>query len=405
MALTSLSVKVELDEINSSLVITDLIGNDYNAVYGYILSNIKGLLKISGFQSGIVYKNPGWDSDDYSSPDITSTSWSKTISNTVPLGQDGLIVNDFYSIEYKVSVDAVVATFLTFFQIFKNIYQQPVIEISSLVSLVDSTLIFTDDTSYTLALASSYPPTSITRSFDITWPVGSGISNTVSLDVSVQLGPDIWSGYYLCDFTADVSYLIINDVNGLTVTVSDKIQKTLHRIAVVYKDFTGLVNSALLQLTADYETYKLYNLPYAENYQQTLEEIMMYYDMFKMANISNTDMSYAMTKIYDILTNPELGISVTLDVAEITPNPTTDIYQNSTIVTAQYTATVNNVKIFNVPEMVGGTPLLTMRGTQPVFPGTGKDFTYNATTGDITMTTELSMYEAVFFWISKLAIL
>lgn len=402
MALTSLSVKVELDEINSSLVITDLIGNDYSAIYGYTLTNIKGLLKISGLQGVLIYKNDGWDSGDYSFPDITDASWSKTISNTVPVGQEGLIVKDFYSIEYKVLVDSA-GTVFSFIQTFENIYQRPSVEISSLASLVDSTLIFTDDTSYTLALASSYPPTSLTRNFDVTWPVGSGMPNTVSPDASVQLGADIWSGYYLCSFTADVAYLLVNDVNGLTVTVVDKIQKTLHRIAVVYQEFTMLVNDALLQLTAAYESYKLYNLPYAENYQQTLDDIMMYYDMFKMANISNTDMSYAMTKIYDILTKPELGISVTLKVAEITPNPTTNIYQNSIIVTAQYTA-VATIKTFNIPEMVGGTPLLTIRGTQPIFEGTGKDFTYNATTGDITMTVELSMYESVFFWISKIVI-
>jgi len=406
MALTSLSVKVELNEINSSMVVTDLIGNDYNAIYGYTLTDIQGMIKITGFQSGIVYKNPGWDTDDYSSPDIISTAWSKTISNTVPVGQDGLIVKEFYSIEYKVSVDIGVSTFLTFFQVFQNIYERAVIDITSIVSLTDSTFIFTDNTNYVLSLASSYTPTSLVRNFDITWPVGSGIANTVSSSSSVQLGADIWSGHYLCDFTVDLSYLFLNDVNGLTVTVVDEIRDIFHRIAVVYQDFTGLVGDALLQITATYEDYKLYNLPYAENYQQILEDIMMYYDMFKMANISNTDMGYAMTKIYDILTSQEyhLGITVDLKVAEILPNPTTSIYQNFTIVSAQYTATVNDTKTFNIPELVGGTPLLVIRGTQPIFAGTDKDFTYDNTTGDITMTTALSTYESVFLWISKIVV-
>jgi len=321
MALTSLSVKVELDEINSSLIITDLIGNDYNATYGYTLTNIKGLLKISGFQGSIIYKNSGWDSDDYSSPDITSASWSKVISSTVPVGEDGLIVRGFYTVEYKVSVEDVSATFLTFLQVFKNVYERPLIEISSLVSIVDSTFVFTDDTSYTLNLASTYPPTSVLRNFDITWPPTSGKPNTVSSATSVQLGPNIWSGYYLCNFTVTLSYLLVNDVNGLTVTVSDSIHETLHRIAVIYKDFAGLVNQALIQLTASYEKYKLYNLPYAENYQEVLDDIMMYYDMVKMADISGTDMSFAMTKIYDILTDDAYNLSpgIVIEEKEIYP--------------------------------------------------------------------------------------
>lgn len=316
MALTSLSVKVELDEANGSFIITDLIGNDYNTLYGYVLTDVKGLLKISGFQGSIIYKNSGWDSDNYSSPDITSLSWSKTISSTVPLGQDGLIVKGFYTIEYKVSVEAVAATFLTFLQVFNNIYERPDIKISSFVSLTKSTFTFTDDTSYTIISKDSYSPTSLTRNFDITWPLSSGIPNTVSSDISVQLGPDIWSGYYLCSFTADVSYLLVNNVSGLTVTVSDSIKEVLHRIAVVYDDFAGLVNQALIQLTASYEKYKLYNLPYAENYQDILDDIMMYYDMVNMGKISGTDMSLAMTKIYDILTDEAYNLSVGIVIEE-----------------------------------------------------------------------------------------
>ena len=402
--LSSLSVSVELDEVNGQFIFTDLIGSDYNAVYGYALASILGLIKITGSQSGIVYKNPGWDSDDYSHPDITSLLWEKTISGVIPIGSDGLIVRQFYTVEYKISVDTGASTFLSFLQIFQNVYSRASISVTSLVSLVDSTLILTDATDYTLSASQNYSPTSFSRQFNITWPTGSAIANTVSSNAVVQLGADIWSGNYDIEITVNVSYLLVSAVNGLTVSVTDEIIETLHRIVVVYQDFTGLVNQALIQLTTTYESYKSYNLPYAEKYQLILEDLMMYYDMFKMANISGTDMSYAMTQIYDILSNPELGISVVLKVAEIVPNPSTQIYQNATIVgPIPYQAQTDGVTTFNIPELVGGIPMWVFRGTQPIMEGTGKDFTYNITTGDVTMNAgkALGLYETLLFWISK----
>ena len=67
--LTSLLVNFELNEKNSNFVVTDAIGNDYNVVYGYTLSDVKGLIKITDSQARVIYKNSGWDTDDYSSPD------------------------------------------------------------------------------------------------------------------------------------------------------------------------------------------------------------------------------------------------------------------------------------------------------------------------------------------------
>jgi len=402
--LSSLSVKIELDEVNGHIVFTDLIGNDYNTVYGYTLTDLLGLIKISDSQARVIYKNSGWDSDNYSSPDITSSSWNKTISTAVPIGQDTLIVRQFYTIEYKISVDIGVSTFLSFLQVFQNLYNRAAVSVTAVSSLKDSTLIFTDNTNYTLTLnQNNYVPTSQSRTFDITWPVGSYQPNTTSSSATVQLGPDIWSGQYETNLSVDLAYLFINNVNGLTITVTDTITYTMNRVVVVYQDFTGLVNQALLQLTATYENYKAYNLPYAQNYQELLDDIMMYYDMFKMAYLTNQDMSYAMTQIYDILSNPELGLSITLTVAEILPNQSPPIPSGQITVPAYYVAQTNNVSTFNIPELAGGTPILAMRGTDVMYQGTGQDYTYDITTGDVTMVSgkELGIYEKVYFLITK----
>jgi len=340
--LSSLSVKIQVDEVNKQFIFTDLIGSDYNTVYGY--TGVLGLIKVSGSQTGIVYKNPGWDTDDYSHPDV-STSFEKIIPN-VPIGSDKLVVNQFYTVEYKISVDAGSTTYLSFLEVFNFNYKPAVLDLTTTLSFVDMTLVFTDNTVYTLKLGgNSYTPTSLTRNIDITWPVGSNVPNTVSNLQKVTLGPNLWSGIYSATLTTNLTYVLSN-VSGLMVTVTDTLTQVLERIVVPYQDFTAMVNLALEQLTTTYENLKDYNLPYAQTYQELLDDIMMYYDMFKIAADNAQDLSYSMEKIYELLQSKLLNLDLTLKVALIDPNSnvvhapiTTDDVPEGTVYDRRYVST------------------------------------------------------------------
>jgi len=383
--LSSLLVKIQVDEVNKQFIFTDLIGSDYNVVYGY--SDVLGLIKISGSQTGVVYKNPGWDATDYSHPDI-STSFEKIIPS-VPLDSDDLVVNQFYTVEYKISVDAGSTTYLSFLEVFNFNYKPATLDLRTALSFIDMTLTFTDSTVYTLKLGGNdYSPTSLTRNIEVTWPADSNIPNTVSNLQEVTLGPDLWSGIYSATLTTDLKYVLSN-VNGLMVTVTDTLTQDLERIIVPYQDFTGMVNLALEQLTTKYEDLKEYNLPYAQNYQELLDDIMMYYDMFKMAADNAQDLSYSMEKIYELLQSDLLDLDLTLEVALINPNEniggailTTDSVPEGTVYDRLYVSTPQRTVLkileqfgFAIPEE--GTLLFSGNLEAPRFitlNGTADDF-------------------------------
>jgi hypothetical protein len=64
-----------------------------------------GIVKITDTLGNEVYKNVGYDTDDFSTPDIVNADSLKTSTEIqMLLGEDGKIINGDYTIEYKLEV-------------------------------------------------------------------------------------------------------------------------------------------------------------------------------------------------------------------------------------------------------------------------------------------------------------
>ena len=79
----------------TGLVFVDRLGSYGYAALGYNPSNVRGIVKVS-LNNVPVYENLGFASNDFSSPDITYSGWTKDLSFQAE--------NGVWKTEYKVLI-------------------------------------------------------------------------------------------------------------------------------------------------------------------------------------------------------------------------------------------------------------------------------------------------------------
>jgi len=299
-----LLVKASFNVNTNLLTLTDLIARDYNTTYGYTLADVKGLFRITG-PSGIVYQNPGWDTEDYSSPDIEGSSldWVKD-GISVPVDSDTLMQTGVYQVEYMVTLDGTGTTTFSFDKSYTHSYIAVTASITSTIFTSLSYMIVSDETTYTVVVNGiSYIPTNTiadTRVLLARWPAGSGVSDSSTALANLQLGPNLWTGSYDLILTSDVVYELAADT-GLTAEIVDVISGVDDSVEVHLDECTTVVYECLVNLTADYEQAKKYNLPKAQELRKNLFDIDLYYGMYNMAVKLGEDTAYAKDILYKLI--------------------------------------------------------------------------------------------------------
>lgn len=214
---STIRYKVTFDFINDSLIFTDVIGANYNTVWGFTLASVAGLVKVTDPFGTIIYQNAGWASDDYGSPDITeSGSWELDLGN-IPVDSDGNALQGTYVVEYKLD------TGVHNYQVTKDVlftFTAPTVVINLSANQLASQLTSEDTTNYSVSYLGAQKTPTISRSHKIVSPEGSGWvwgtpnpAQTTSAATRIIGGggtatTDLWTKVWTTSITSDLFYVL-----------------------------------------------------------------------------------------------------------------------------------------------------------------------------------------------------
>lgn len=218
MAITSSDVRYKVTfNLNTSPLYLEFedLKQGYTA-----LSSVEGLVKITDPTSTVIYKNSGYDTDTFTSPDIEGSTNDWTLTNIqLPLNNDNLPVTGTYIFDYKVT-DNAGSTVYTI----QKTYDYDISDISpSITSSADcdnSQLTFTDTTVYKItdASGSEISPNTSTKSWKVSTnatnysstaiSIGSLDTFTIGVNTGYNSGSILYSGVYTAIMVNTLSYVL-----------------------------------------------------------------------------------------------------------------------------------------------------------------------------------------------------
>lgn len=307
-----LNVKLYIDYQNDRIKLYDKKGVDGDYADD---SLIKGMFKIVG-PAGVIYVNAGWDTDDYSAPDVNGSTadWSTDYID-VPVNTSGVMTSGIYTVYYKMKEagtaysDSVEYNFS---------YTPPTGKISVEVQLSKSRMKLTDSTTYTLNTGYGWAEQQNDLNNERTWtaryPLGAGIVSQTGHASPFYVGPNLWSGNFDVLMVCNINYLFdvtIDNVTFLTVEIDDKITAKKDDIYVMVGDCMSNVLTCLTNLIAKYELALNQNFDERDKLKELIDRIQWYVSAYNIAVLTGTDTDYYCDKLKTILT--ECGCSTNTD--------------------------------------------------------------------------------------------
>lgn len=204
------------------LTIADLIAALYNTTYGYTLSQIKGILKVTDPNGNVIHQHDGWATDDFTTPDIDGNTLDWSVASIAMTLEDNEIdmLAGTYTIGYKISVDGGTSVGFSFTERTVEIdYVGPIVSISMSTSCRTSELTSTDNTVYDVTSGgATLSPNSTVRAHVITIPVGSGFTPIPgsSTDASRTIGGGaesatrLWTRVWITTITTTLNYTLVD---------------------------------------------------------------------------------------------------------------------------------------------------------------------------------------------------
>ncbi len=306
------SIDFDLTAETKDLEFTDLLSADYDPTYGKTLSNVLGILQISG-PNGVLYTNVGWETDSFASPDIDGGTplWSKSVN--LPLDSEDEVQLGTYTIVYKLSVTAIAAVFATVTKTYDYQFETPTAVIGVTSSCKVSTMTIVDNTDYTVNIdGTDYDPVNILidaigRDFTIRWPLSSGQSNDTSTAQSVTIGPNIWTGQY--DILLDTEAIYnLEEWNSQTwVIVHAQIYGEYTDVSgrsgyiVENEDYSEQLYQAFKNIDDSFLTASKTNTKEAQRFEDVRNSLSYYMSMYEIAREHGYDTTFSVTKMRELV--------------------------------------------------------------------------------------------------------
>jgi hypothetical protein len=299
-----LSIKAKFNIVTKTLSLVDMIAEKYNTALELELENIKGIFKVT-CSAGVIYENQGFESGDFSEADILGSdlAWELT-GIELPLDSSGNVLKSAYVIEYKLSADGEGKTNYSFSGTYNNVYVSPSIQITALVDIQKSTMVVTNATNYGITMnGTTYQPTGegTEKVTTVAHPLGSGQPNVVSYQTSFVVGANLWTGIYSIQNVSTL-YYDFPASTGLSVELYDQVKGLDQTYKVEADEAAYCVENCLLTLTSNYEAAKLNNLRRAQEIKRMIDDIMLYYDMYKLAVSTGNSTAYAISHLKSLMT-------------------------------------------------------------------------------------------------------
>lgn len=291
-----------LNQSVKSITFTDLLSASY-AGAGYDPLAVKGLLMILS-PNGILYKNEGYDTNDFSDPDVIGSTHTWAVEDiALPLDEDDYPIEGVYSVYYKVSVNlgltlTETSNFSTTF-----FYDSPSPVISMESSCMNSVLTVIDNTVYDIQYnGETVSPNVLNRSSILKYPSSAGhppgsIDNIVSTAASFVAGPNIWTKSFNDFLTTILSYIVQLWTDGQAqVEIIDTIYGSQEHY-VQCDDCSCSLYSCFMQIEGRYNQAKLQDPSEAERLGFLMNELGFYWGLYQIALRCNQDTSIICTKV------------------------------------------------------------------------------------------------------------
>lgn len=176
-------------------------------------ADMKLLFSVVG-PTGILYKNPGYDSNDFAAPDI-DRSIDNNYSTSILQLPDGSPIHGTYTVYAKAK--GLTATVYTRTLAFECNYTRPLSNLYMNASIADSILLVDDNTTY---LFNNAAPTFSSFQWTIIPPSADTHGAYTFSSKRAQIGPNIYSGGYVALMSTTVRWSIPT-VAGNEITLED----------------------------------------------------------------------------------------------------------------------------------------------------------------------------------------
>lgn len=235
------------------------------------LTNVRGMFSIQDPLGALVYKNTGYDADDFTAPDIDADVSLDFNTVDLPLTSDGDVIKGSYIISYKVDVSTYSSPFEKSFT-YDYQYEEPCVNIDLSYNCKTSTLTMVDNTPY----GDYFSETANPNKWEVTAPAGSGLTPANGTGKSYSVTP-IATKQWQVNMTTLAVYTY---PDGLIV--SDTI-KGYDSVEVVCDDGECEIYECLKALEKEYANALCNNPTVAEKKRDTLLNAQMYFNLYRSA--------------------------------------------------------------------------------------------------------------------------
>lgn len=292
-----------LDFVNGLITISDKTSKYFAESYEINPNSIKGILKVN-YSGETLYKNTGWENDDFSSTDFDGRkdNWKFSGIGTPqnPISAIGEY-DIFYKLEYQDKDGN--GRIMSFEYSFANLFSPNFPEINVDVFLSDRKMIIADITKYNATFGSVLLPPDDSnmsnREIIIRPPLTSLKQKIVSSKEIVEVN-DVEDGNYDIELNNVVTYTPPTNSQQLEVKIFYT-YKGMTETNVVKDEFSINVLNCIQELIQYQKEIRTIKLAQAEDIKIKIDNLTYYYNLYYKAVIAGRNNGYAKRKLREIM--------------------------------------------------------------------------------------------------------
>ena len=292
-----------LDFVNGLITISDKTSKNFAESYEIDPNSLKGILRIN-YSGETLYKNKGWETDDFSLPDFDGGKDNWEFSG-VGTPQNPISAIGEYDISYKLVYKDKDGNgkVLSFEYFFENLFSPNFPEINVDVFLTERKMIVADITKYNATFGSVLLPPDDSkmsnREIIIRPPITSLKQKIVSSKEIVEVN-DVEDGNYDIELNNVVTYTPPTNSQQLEVKIS-YVYKGVTETNVVKDEFSINVLNCIQELIQYQKEIRTIKLAQAEEIKIKIDKLTYYYNMYYKAIIAGRNNGYSKRKLREIM--------------------------------------------------------------------------------------------------------
>jgi hypothetical protein len=277
------------------------------ALEGILLTDVRGLYKITDPTGTVVYENAGFATDDFSAPDVDADVSLDFDTENLPLDSNGDVIKGNYTLDYKIDVAGATEPGIYAKQsVYSYSFDTPCLKLDLSFDCEDATVTSVDVTDYGSLL------TSKTLTHTLTPPTGTPtLTPTVSALATVVASP-ISTKTWTAELDSDV---VFTTSEGLILKY---LLEGTAEIVVDCGTSTCDLAQCLFELKAIYDALKCKNSTKAAQALKDLQLATLTYELYRAAlGCGNIEQAEVYRKEISVMQDAHLVLDVMTIVQDV----------------------------------------------------------------------------------------